>query len=51
MGVENCKEPCAMAKKVKMGQEKVNKGKREVNKEERQFSLLNTSVVEKNQTL
>lgn len=41
-----------MAKKVKMGQEKVNKGKREVTKEnERQFIILNTSVVEKNQTL
>lgn len=33
MGVENWKELCAVANKVKMGQEKVNKGKREVTKE------------------
>lgn len=46
MGVENWEELCAVAEKVKMGQDMVNKGKTEVTKE-RQFSLLNTSVVEK----
>lgn len=28
MGLENWEEPCTVAEKVKMGQEKVNKGKK-----------------------